>query len=62
MTHEDMRDVVLGYIPAELQPPILAALDEHRRLRVLAPAPVVPLTPDEIDRELPGYLAKEGRR
>jgi len=55
MTYEDMRDVVLGYVPAGLQPALLAVIDEHCRLRAVAP-----LTPEEIDRELPGYLAKEG--
>lgn len=62
MTHDDLRDVVLGYVPTELQPPILEALDENRRLRALAPAPIVPLTPEQIDAELPGYLAKAGAR
>lgn len=62
MTHDDLRDVILGYVPPEFQGALLAVLDEHKRLRALAPAPVVPLTPEQIDAELPGYLAKEGAR
>lgn len=62
MTYEALRSVVLNHVPLEYQKALLAAIDENRRLRALAPAPVVPLAPDEIDRELPGYLAKEGRR
>ena len=55
MTHDELRDVVLDYVPSVYQPALLAVIDEHCRLRAVAP-----LTPEEIDRELPGYLAKEG--
>ena len=64
MTHDELRDVVLDYVPSVYQPALLAVIDENRRLRELSPAPttVTPLSPEEIDRELPGYLAKEGRQ
>lgn len=53
MTYEDMRDVVLDYVPAELQSPILAALDENRRLRALSPAP---LTDAQLEDLFPGFV------
>lgn len=64
MTHEELRDVVLGHVPPAYQKALLTVIDEHQRLREMAPAPatVTPLSPEEIDRELPGYLAKEGRQ
>lgn len=61
MTHDELRSVVLNHVPLAYQRALLAVVDENRRLREMAPGPVVPLTPEEIDRELPGYLAKEGR-
>lgn len=62
MTHDELRSVVLNHVPLAYQRALLAVIDENRRLRDLAPGPVAPLTPEEIDRELPGYLAKEGRK
>lgn len=64
MTHDELRDVVLGYVPSVYQPALLDVIDEHRRLRALAPAPqrATPLTPEQIDAELPGFLANEGRK
>ena len=62
MTHDELRSVVLNHVPLAYQRALLAVIDENRRLRELAPGTVTPLTADEIDRELPGYLAKEGRK
>lgn len=62
MTYDELRSVVLDHVPPAYHRALLAVIDENRRLRDLAPAPVVPLTPEEIDRELPGYLAKEGQQ
>lgn len=64
MTHEELRQVVLNHVPPAYHRALLAVIDENRRLRELSPAPttVTPLSPEEIDRELPGYLAKEGRQ
>lgn len=62
MTHDELKSVVLNHVPPAYQRALLAVVDECMRLRALAPAPVVPLTPDQIDAELPGYLAKESRK
>jgi len=64
MTHDELRGVVLNHVPLAYQRVLLAVVDEHRRLRELAPAPqrATPLTPEQIDAELPGYLANEGRK
>lgn len=63
MTHDELRWLVRDYIPALYQNAMLDVIDEHRRLREMSPAPqrVTPLTPEQLDVELPGYLANEGR-
>lgn len=56
MTHDELRSVVLNHVPLAYQRILLEAVER------LQPAPVVPLTPEQLDAELPGYLAKESRK
>lgn len=62
MTHDELRSVVLNHVPLAYQRALLEVVDENRRLRAISPTVVVPMTAEQIDAELPGYLAKEARK
>lgn len=55
MTHDELRSVVLNHVLLAYQRILLEPVER------LQPAPVVPLTPEQLDAELPGYLENEGQ-
>ena len=58
MTHDELRSVVLNHVPLAYQRALLAVVDENRRLRALAPAPVAPLTDEQLEELFPGFVPK----